>query len=239
MVPPASGSRRVLALVRHAEFHRPMDVPSAHLPYGLTALGASQATRAASVLLQFAREQELALDGVIDCSTLRRAWETARCLALELGSLTGVEHAVHEFAELAERSLGAAANLRRGEIEAVVGADPRFEVPPTGWQRDPTYRLPLPGAESLDEAGARVARHIELRTREPSATPTLKIIVGHGAAFRHAACHLGVLERGRAAHVTLEHAAPIYLERRSSSGAAARMTHIAGHWRERVPEGAP
>jgi 2,3-bisphosphoglycerate-dependent phosphoglycerate mutase len=222
----------VLAWIRHGEYAQPDDVPSAHLPYGLTPRGREQALGAARAVWQYAEQQGLELDAEIDCSCLRRAWETAHLLAQELERLGAPELAVHEFAELMERSLGAAANLTVGEIERVLAADPRFEAPAPGWKREPSYRLPLPGAESLDEAGRRVADFVLARMQETRGDAPLKLFVGHGGAFRHAARALGLLSLEQARQLSMQHASPIYFEHHAT-GAGARLVHVSGEWRQR------
>jgi 2,3-bisphosphoglycerate-dependent phosphoglycerate mutase len=260
--------KRVLAWIRHGEYAQPPGVPSAHLPHGLTPSGQEQARAAARAVWQYAEQHGLAIDRVIDSSRLRRAWETARLIARELQRLgtpplvrqgsgilasNGQEFSVQEFDELAERSLGAAANLTIGQIEAVLAADPRFEVPAPGWKRDPSYVLPLTGAESLQQAGRRVARHVITRMRAQSGPPSLKLFVGHGGAFRHAACELGLLSPEDVQQLTMQHGTPIYmehvvdppevdppevdppahLERRGDGVTRDRLVHTGGEWRPR------
>ncbi len=225
--------QRVLAWIRHGEYAQPEDVPSAHLPHGLTPRGCDQARAAARAVWLYVQQQRLELDPVVDCSPLRRAWETAQLMTRELARLGAPALAVQEFDELVERSLGAAANLTIGEIEAVLAADPRFEVPAPGWKREPSYRLPLPGAESLDEAGRRVARHVVTRMRAPSGNASLKLFVGHGGAFRHAARALGLLSFEEARQLSMQHGSPIYFEHHASDDAGDRLVYVAGEWRRR------
>jgi 2,3-bisphosphoglycerate-dependent phosphoglycerate mutase len=265
--------KRVLAWIRHGEYAQPPGVPSAHLPHGLTPRGQEQARAAALAVWQYADQQGLAIDRVIDSSRLRRAWETARLMARELQRLGSPplvdersgretsgretsgretsgrgEFSVQEFDELAERSLGAAANLTVGQIEAVLAADPRFEVPAPGWKRDRCYVLPLTGAESLEQAGRRVARHVMTRMRAQSGAASLKLFVGHGGAFRHAACELGLLSPEDVQRLTMQHGTPIYLEhvypehvvhptqhlqRRGDDVTGDRLVHAGGEWRPR------
>jgi broad specificity phosphatase PhoE len=226
--------RRVLAWIRHGEYAQPPGVPSAHLPYGLTPRGREQARAAAHQVFRFAREHGLEIDSTIDTSRLRRAWETAHLLSDELERLGAPRASLAQFDELAERTLGAAANLTVDEIEAVLASDPRFEVPPRGWKRDPAYVLPLIGAESLEQAGRRVAQHVLARMREASG---LKLFVGHGGAFRHAARELGVLSPAQVAELSMLHGDPIYFEYRADGGTAG-VSHVAGQWRRRS-EAAP
>jgi broad specificity phosphatase PhoE len=222
---------RVLALMRHGEYEQPRGVPSAHLPHPLTDVGREQARRGARESAEFAARQGLSIEPIIDCSRTLRAWQTADLLRDELAKLGHGTFCIAEFEELAERSLGAAANLSLQQIEDVLRADPRVSVPPAGWKRDPSYKLPLEGAESLDEAGSRVARHVLGRSRATRAG-SLKLFVGHGGAFRHAACALGVLSREQVAHLTLRHGAAVYLEHRFDAE-VDRLTHLAGEWQTR------
>jgi broad specificity phosphatase PhoE len=225
--------KRVLAWIRHGEYAQPPGVPSAHLPQGLTPRGQAGARAAARVVRQYAELNGLRIDPVIDSSRLRRAWETAHLLARELEQLGSPRASVEEFDELAERGLGAAANLTIAEIEAVLAADPRFEVPPPGWKRDSSYVLPLLGAESLEQAGRRVARHVLARSRALTGAASLKLFVGHGGAFRHAARELGLLSAEDVRRLTMQHCAPIYLELQTDGVTATPLVHTAGAWRAR------
>ena len=242
--------RRVLALIRHGEYAQPEGVPSAHLPYGLTLKGQGQARDAAARVLEFARLQGLQLEPEIDCSSLRRAWETARLLGGALQDGNGLAFECREFDQLAERSLGALANLSVAAIEAILRDDPRHAAPPPGWKRDTDYRLPHQGCESLAQAGKRVARHLRSRAAELGANGSsrLKLVVGHGGAFRHAAAELGVLSRTDVARLSMDYCIPIYLEALplealpleapslealdgAATDASERFVHIAGDWR--------
>jgi 2,3-bisphosphoglycerate-dependent phosphoglycerate mutase len=235
-------ANRVLAWIRHGEYAQPPGVPSAHLPHGLTARGREQAALAARVVWQHATAHQLQLDPVVDSSRLRRAWETADVMARELERLGGAKLVVKEFDALMERGLGAAANLTLEQIEAVLAADPRFERPPPGWKRDAHYSLPLPGAESLAQAGARVARHVGARMRALAGDATaakpasLVLFVGHGAAFRHAASQLGLLAPADVPRLSMDHAAPIFFEFHPGRGgdtSSERWLRVVGDWRER------
>jgi broad specificity phosphatase PhoE len=242
-------AKRVLAWIRHGEYAQPPGVPSAHLPHGLTTRGREQALEAARVVWQQVQQQGLELDPVVDCSRLRRAWETADVLARELENLGSPKLIVKEFDALMERSLGAAANLTVEQIEAVLAADPRFERPQAGWKRDAHYTLPLPGAESLSRAGERVARHVRARMRaldvadstsssSPCSTSKapLVLFVGHGGAFRHAASELGLLSPADVERLSMQNGAPIFFEFHASRDGdvkGERWLRVAGDWRER------
>jgi 2,3-bisphosphoglycerate-dependent phosphoglycerate mutase len=60
-------------------------------------------------------------------------------------------------------------------------------------------------------------------------TDTLKLFIGHGAAFRHAAFHLGVLEHDQIAQLSMYHAQPIYLEYLGKNS----WKHAGGEWKVR------
>lgn len=224
----------MLALLRHGEYAQPPGVPSAHLPYALTAQGRLQATAAATAIADFAQTRGLVLESAIDCSPLRRAWETAHLLGLGLEASTGRAFTCRELPELAERSLGALANLSVDAIEAIVSSDPRFAPPPPNWKRNSDYRLPLLGCESLTEAGARVARHLRACAQVLESPTRLKLLVGHGGAFRHAAAELGVLSPAQVSELSMDYCVPIYLDGQGASGRPERFVHVAGQWRQRA-----
>ena len=217
-------SPSTFALIRHGEYHQPLNVPSALLPYPLTNKGIEQACQAAGMLQAYAQESNLEIDSVIDSSRQLRAWQTASLIAETLGQTFRVE----EFPELAERSVGAVANLTVAEIEALFEADPRYAAPPTGWKSDSHYQLPFQGAESLLDAGARVSGHIEQRQQQLSADGVLKVVVGHGASIRHACVQLGVLELEQVAKISMHHARPVFIASRSSG-----WQKVGGEWKPR------
>jgi 2,3-bisphosphoglycerate-dependent phosphoglycerate mutase len=209
------------------------------LPYGLTESGRKQAVEAASAVLDFAGRAGLRLHPVIDCSRLRRAWETASLMANALTEQTGQHFSCQEFDELAERSVGAVANLSIDAIEALLRDDPRYSVPPSCWKRAPDYRLPFQGCETLAEAGARVARHlIRTATALAEQPPQLKLLVGHGGAFRHAARELGILSPTQVASLSMAYGIPLYFEVQRLQDEAVRFVHVAGDWRQRSSGGA-
>lgn len=220
----------VIALLRHAEYHQPADVPSALLPYPLTREGTAQARHAAFELTQFIEAQSLSCITTIDSSTSLRAWQTATIIAEILNRRLNSEFDVIEYPALTERSVGAAANLTIHEIVDILATDPRYDVPPAGWKSDSDYRLPFEGAESLMEAGKRVADHIEWRY-EQSAGKTLRIIVGHGGSIRHAAVHLGLLNKTEASLHSMYHATPLFVVCEARS-----WKLLTGNWKKRRKE---
>ena len=219
----------IIALVRHAQFHQPDDVPSALLPYGLTNTGVLQAEQAGFKILAFTEERHLRCVPHIDCSLMLRAWQTAKVIAQTLETQHSVEFEIEEHAQLAERSLGAVANLTVPEIELAIFGDPRYSTPKEGWKTDSDYCLPFQGAESLTEAGLRVAQYLQALSLGKN---ELRIVVGHGASIRYAAVHLGILDKKAASHLSMHQASPIYLEKGQSGG----WTKIEGDWKQREKE---
>lgn len=220
---------RFVALIRHGAYHQRPDTPSALQPYPLTEGGRVQAQACGDTLVRILDENGWALDEAAWSSPQLRAWETAQ-LALSRLSHAGHEASVTQTPALSERSVGSAANLTLSEIEEVLNADPRFEAPPPGWKSNSDYQLPLHGAESLMMAGARVADHLRQITSGPApARPTLTLCFGHGASFRHAAFHLGVLTRDRIAQLSMYHARPLLL----CYNAQGTWRHCGGSWKVR------
>lgn len=224
--------RWIAALVRHGEYEQPPEVPSSHLPHPLTESGRDQARRGAEEILARAEEENWWIAPVIDSSRMLRAWQTAETMRNRLQTALARKFRVEEFPELAERSVGAAANLTLEEIERVLLRDPRYDPPPEDWKRNSHYRLPLQAAESLLESGVRVARHLEARLSDlevGKGEGTLKIFVGHGGSFRHGALELGVLDVEEIPRLSMFHCCPIYLERTSRG----RWAHLSGEWKVR------
>ena len=224
-------SRLIAALVRHGDYHQLPGAPSAHQPFALNEQGEVQARDAGAALADILQREGWTLHPVIDSSRMLRAWQTATGIAEQLGRPD-----IQCFDALAERGVGCAANLTVQQIEQVLAEDPRYPVPPPGWKADSHYRLPLQGAESLMQAGERVAGHLRdsmawLRDDVPP-SGTLKIYVGHGAAFRHAAHHLGVLAFEQIAKLSMYHGVPVLLE----SLPDGSWRQIGGQWKQRAPK---
>ncbi|MCU7839127.1 MAG: histidine phosphatase family protein [Candidatus Thiodiazotropha sp. (ex Troendleina suluensis)] len=222
----------IAALLRHGDYHQLPDTPSALQPFPLNAEGAEQAERSVTLIQGVLGMFNWALHPVIDSSQLLRGWQTAEVIRKGLQISTSTSLKIESFDTLAERSVGSAGNLTVQQIESVLQQDPRFSPPPPGWKSDSHYRLPLQGAESLMDAGERVARHLDNRLAELEQqveVDTVKLFVGHGAAFRHAAHHLGVLEFHQIAALSMYHCRPVFLERRY----AGAWRHLTGEWKVR------
>ena len=208
-------TRIVAALIRHGHYHQPPDTPSAFLPHPLTELGVQQARDCAPAITDWAASHGLRIHSVIDTSRMLRAWQTGQ----EIAGVLGPAFTITEHEALAERSVGAAANLSLPQIDAVIAADPRCKPLPPHWKANADFRLPLQGAETLREAGTRVAAHFE-QCMNKLTGGELKLFIGHGAAFRYAAVKLGVLTEDEAPRLSMHHCRPVYLER------------IDGQWRQ-------
>jgi 2,3-bisphosphoglycerate-dependent phosphoglycerate mutase len=224
--------RLIAALLRHGEYAQRAHTPSAHQPYPLTPRGENQARAAADQLLQNASGEGWHICPELDCSAMLRGWQTARLMADQLAMRSGEPHYLQQFDALAERCVGSVANLTVDEIEVLLAGDPRFELPPPNWKADSHYRLPFQGAESLLQAGERVAAHLRLRIEDLAGAvgrDTVKVFVGHGAAFRHAAFHLGVIGFTRIAQISMFHAQAVYIERLDDG----TWRQVGGEWKIR------
>jgi 2,3-bisphosphoglycerate-dependent phosphoglycerate mutase len=225
--------RLIAALIRHGDYHQKADTPSAHQPFPLTEKGKLQSRQAAAALRQVVHEKNWSLCPAVDSSQLLRAWQTASIISDELVDMFPRPAMLTGFDALAERGLGSAANLTIGEIESIIEQDPRFEALPVDWKSSSRFRLPLPGAESLLQAGERVAGHLQSQMQLLASEvngDTLKLFVGHGAAFRHAAYHLGVLKFEQIAQLSMYHATPVFLQYIPNEG----WRHIGGEWKVRA-----
>jgi 2,3-bisphosphoglycerate-dependent phosphoglycerate mutase len=124
------------------------------------------------------------------------------------------------------------ANLSIQQIERLIIEDPRYQEPPQDWKSNSHYCLPFQGAESLMQAGARVAQHLKQQMdtlRAAAEIDTVKLFVGHGAAFRHAAHHLGILQFEQLAQLSMHYAQPVLIEYLDDRN----WRHIGGGWKVR------
>ncbi|MCG6899129.1 MAG: histidine phosphatase family protein [Gammaproteobacteria bacterium] len=224
-------ARLIAALVRHGDYQQLADTPSAHQPFPLNRKGENQARQGAQLLIDTVVRNHWVPLPSIDSSRMLRAWQTAVIFAERLAELVTSTPSVESHDALAERGVGCLANLTLAQIESVLQQDPRVSSPPADWKADSHYRLPLQGAESLMEAGERVAGHLERTMASLPATDqdTVKIFVGHGAAFRHAACHLGVLQFRQLRQLSMHHCRPVLLEYLSGGN----WRHLEGEWKIR------
>lgn len=224
-------ARLIAALIRHGDYHQLADTPSAHQPYPLNSEGETQAHDAAQLLHDMMLRNDWSLVPAIDSSRMLRAWQTAVIFADRLAGLSVAALQVQSYDALAERGVGCLANLTKTQIEAVLQQDPRAAAPPADWKADSRYRLPLQGAESLLQAGERVAAHLSqtMAALVPDEHDRVKLFVGHGAAFRHAAYYLGVLEFGQIRQLSMYHCRPVMIEYLPDG----QWRHIDGEWKLR------
>ena len=224
-------ARLIAALVRHGAYHQLQDTPSAHQPFPLTGEGEQQAVAAAETLYATIDRNDWVLEPVIDSSRMLRAWQTATIFADTLADLSSAKIRIESLDCLAERSVGCAANLTIEQIESILHDDPRLAMPPKGWKADSRYCLPLQGAESLLEAGERVRAHLSetMTGLSIGGQDRLKIFVGHGAAFRHAAYHMGVLAFEQLEQLSMFHCQPVLLEYLPDG----QWRHVGGDWKVR------
>lgn len=213
------------ALIRHGNYEQLPGVPSALQPYPLTKEGRVEAVREAKLFGAWLHNEGFKLNKNVHCSTLLRAWETA-----DIYINTILEHfqetpEIHQSAALCERSVGSAANLTTDEIERILALDPRFDTAPSGWKSDSFYKLPFDQAESLLEAGERAANHI---IEHAQSSKTITLFFGHGAAFRHAACHMNVIKLQDIKRLSMHHAHPIVFHQ-----SGATTTKLYGDWKLR------
>ncbi|MDX8413447.1 MAG: histidine phosphatase family protein [Mariprofundales bacterium] len=220
--------RQLVALIRHGDYHQLADTPSAFQPFALTDNGIHHAQQSAAVSQQFSQLQQIPIGKQIHCSTLLRAWQTAEVIRQQWNN----NHSLVASDRLGERCVGSVANLSAATIERVMEDDPRYQTPPQGWKSDSHFRLPFPGAESLMEAGIRVANYLKQMVQPLMDRPcALHLVVGHGAAFRHAACHLGVLPFENIEKVSMYHDQPVFLHVDND-----QRWHLAGgRWKPRQP----
>jgi 2,3-bisphosphoglycerate-dependent phosphoglycerate mutase len=207
--------------------------PSAHQPFALTEQGINQARQQALLFTELLQQKGWQLLPRIASSNMLRAWQTADIFKQSLQASITEEITIDCFDGLAERSVGSVANLSVDQIEQIIDSDPRYGTLPTNWKSDSHFRLPFQGAESLLDAGKRVAECLQKQLEQinETETPQVKLVIGHGASFRHAAYHLGILEFEMIAKLSMYHAQPLLFE--FDQG---RWQHIAGEWKQRQPK---
>ena len=228
-------ARTIAALIRHGEYSQQPETPSAHQPYALTAEGRATVLKEAEKFADRMEKQAWTISHRIDSSTMLRAWQTALIFAESLFQPEMPTTLVESHDALAERGVGSVANLTIQQIEKIIIKDPRYEEPPQNWKSDSYYCLPFQGAESLIQAGERVAAHLQQHMQKLQSEvdrDTVKLFVGHGAAFRHAAFHLGILEFEQLAQLSMHHARPVLIEYREDGS----WRHVAGDWKRRSAE---
>jgi 2,3-bisphosphoglycerate-dependent phosphoglycerate mutase len=219
----------IMGFVRHGDYHQLSATPSAHQPFALTSEGIAQCFQQADKLSQLITKNDWQLITKLDSSTMLRAWQTADIFKTVINN-NGLQ--VDCYDALAERSVGAVANLSVEQITKVVSNDPRYDDLPDNWKSDSHFRLPFQEAESLLEAGERVAGHIMQKMTEIHAgdKTKIKLFFGHGASFRHAAYHMGILDFDDIAKLSMFYAEPMLFERDE----LGQWSHIGGEWKQRT-----
>lgn len=217
--------------LRHAEYQQPQNVPSALLPHPLTAKGKEQTIAGAQKLIEFFKKNQNEIPPSIECSSALRAYETAKIISSEFANHFGIAPTIIQTDELTERRLGPMANLTVKEIEAIIKKDDRYNNPPQGWKSSRNYKLPYIGCESLLEAGRRVANYITTQPQfsfNSSNKNFYRIIVGHGASFRHAASELTILQEEDIPKLSMFYAEPLFFQNKDKN-----WEHIGGNWKIR------
>ena len=214
-----------IALIRHGDYEQRSNTPSAHQPWSLNADGRQQATECAKQLNQISEQLKLPISAHWFSSPLARAQETARIVRENLMNDASIELCD----DLMERGLGAANNLTIDEIEICLKALNLFEQTPSDWKSNSHFQLPLPGAESLMDAGIRVSQRLLSIAQDIKNQGAIIPVVGHGAAFRHAAYRLGILQFEDIKKYSMHFAQPVVI----SQNQKGEWTHSAGEWKVR------
>jgi len=204
-------SKIYAALIRHGDYEQLIDTPSAYQPFALNDEGKEQARQGAQALQRFAQELNCIFDPIIHSSSLLRAWQTADIFKQEVPTFKQI----NQFDVLCERSVGSVANLSIKQIDDVVISDPRYAPLPKDWKSNSHFCLPFIGAESLMDAGQRVAGHLKKTMSEleaPRDQNVLKIFIAHGASIRHAMHILGALNFDDIKNLSMHHAHPVLFE---------------------------
>jgi 2,3-bisphosphoglycerate-dependent phosphoglycerate mutase len=225
--------RRVAAFVRHGHFDRPEGTASAHSLYPLSAEGRGQATRAAVPILEMCRDLDLEIDSRIEASQLLRAWQTAKIVGEALGERTGERFYVIQRDELIERGLGSATNMTFERIHEMLAADPRVGPLPDGWRRMPEFRLPVQGAESLMQAGARVASRVASSINsipDDDERDVVRLFVAHSGCLRHAAVALGAVDVRVVPGLSMDFAQTVMIEKLPNGD----WVHVGGQFRKHL-----
>ena len=216
--------------LRHSVYEQPTHVPSALLPHPITDEGIAQAKAGAQKIVFYFEGKKTQFPKYIECSSLLRAYQTAVVIAEEIFRLTSVELKIIQTDELVERKLGAMANLTVGEIETIMEKDPRYQKPEEGWKSSSDYCLPYLGCESLHEAGERVANYIQsIPDFVENDVLGYRLLIGHGASFRHACHQLGLLSASDIAKLSMFYAEPLFFDYREKT-----WSHVGGDWKVRT-----
>ncbi|WP_017446169.1 histidine phosphatase family protein [Gayadomonas joobiniege] len=217
----------IIAFIRHAHYLQQVDAPSAFQPHPLSEQGWQQAVQCAQQISEFCSKYA-GRPIYLHCSSLLRAWQTADAIATQLDNKNISVCAFRQTEQLCERSVGGLANLTVADIEQILQQDPRVKDLPKDWKSDSYFCLPVPGAESLMQAGQRVATYIQSQiSNEP--VNSLHLFVGHGASIRHAAYQLGILKFEQIKQLSMHYAQPVIYQK---TDAGYRI--MLGEWKVRA-----
>lgn len=224
-----------VALIRHGAYHQLANTPSAWQPFALTEQGKQETLAQAEQFVDWLLTHGFKPALTVFSSPLLRAWQTADIyidvLRTHFPCESSQDYQHKETGALSERCVGSVANLSTRDIENLLELDPRYEPAPLNWKSDTHYRLPFPGAESLSDAGNRVAGFIDNQCQQAWQSQSgqcVNLVIGHGAAIRHAACHLNVIQICDVVRLSMFHAHPIIIQHN-----AGQWQHIAGNWKLR------
>jgi len=162
-------ARLIAALIRHGDYAQLPNTPSAHQPFPLNAAGEQQARDAAVLLREACVRNGWQPEPCIDTSRMLRAWQTARIIAEELADMLPTGFTLASFDALAERSVGAAANLSVAQVERIIQQDPRFPDLPEGWKSDSHIACHCRGrshSPSLVNGWPRICASVPLQSRQ-------------------------------------------------------------------------
>ena len=216
--------KSLFALIRHGAYHQLDGVPSALQPFPLTAEGVRVVQKEAELFKQWLNDEKFGVSPDVISSTSLRAWQTAQIYCDVLKYDFSTAPVITQTPGLCERSVGAVANLTVEQIEQIVIDDPRLTPLPEGWKSDSRFCLPFDGAESLIQAGERVATTLVDNARDG----LIHLHFGHGASFRHAAFHKNVIKMSDIKKLSMHYGHPIVFERSEQE-----VTKIFGDWKVR------
>ena len=99
------------ALIRHGDYQQLVNTPSALQPFDLTDEGKQQSLQAATRIKTILAEEQWQVCPVVDSSHMLRAWHTANIIVNDLQDVIRNPLEIKCYEALAERSVGAVANL--------------------------------------------------------------------------------------------------------------------------------
>ena len=227
---------KFIAFIRHGDYEQLANTPSAMQPFPLKEAGRQQALKGSELVLDFLKQKNLQLHPTLFSSILLRAWQTTELMQSHFSGYSKKPLVISSHEALVERRVGNVANLSIQQIEDIIKNDPRYDSPPEGWKSNSHYCLPFPGAESLMQAGQRVANFVDQEAAH-LAEGELMLFIGHGAAFRHAAHHMGCMDSHKIATYSMYHAKPVFFQQvTDAAGKPQWLTYDENLWKLRHKE---